>query len=163
MTKMPASMATSGMMDSSAMDGMPMTFNSNNFTAALFASSWMPTTPAAYAGTWIFLFFLAIIWRALVRTSARLDRYWARKHEEYAILIDGGKERATREKTVAVWRWSVNLPRATLATVNQGIAYLLMIAVMTMNTGFFLAVLVGYFIGELCFGRISGASIGKRN
>lgn len=33
-----------------------------------------------------------------------------------------------------------------------------MIAVMTMNVGFFFAVLVGYFVGELVFGRISGAA-----
>jgi hypothetical protein len=33
-----------------------------------------------------------------------------------------------------------------------------MIAVMTMNVGFFFAVLVGYFLGELVFGRVSPAS-----
>lgn len=35
-----------------------------------------------------------------------------------------------------------------------------MIAVMTMNTGFFFAVLVGYLFGELVFGRVqrSGGS-----
>ena len=32
-----------------------------------------------------------------------------------------------------------------------------MIAVMTMNVGFFFAVLVGYFIGELIFGRVARA------
>lgn len=32
-----------------------------------------------------------------------------------------------------------------------------MIAVMTMNTGFFVAVLVGYLFGELGFGRVQGS------
>ena len=32
-----------------------------------------------------------------------------------------------------------------------------MIAVMTMNVGFFFAVLVGYLVGELIFGRVARA------
>jgi hypothetical protein len=31
-----------------------------------------------------------------------------------------------------------------------------MIVVMTMNVGFFFAVTIGYFVGELAFGRIGG-------
>ncbi|MCJ1242988.1 hypothetical protein MMC30_000184 [Trapelia coarctata] len=122
----------------------------------LFSSAWMPTTPAGYAGSWLFLFFLAIIWRGLVLGLSRFDKYQMRKHESYVILVEGGKQQASRASTIGAWRWSVNLPRAVLATVNQGIAYLLMIAVMTMNTGFFFAVLVGYLFGELIFGRVQG-------
>ncbi|MCJ1479030.1 hypothetical protein MMC13_007714 [Lambiella insularis] len=153
---MPASMATAGMPDANTTDGMAMTFSNGNFATMLYSSGWMPTTPAAYAGSWFFLFFLALIWRGVTRSLVTLDRHWVRKHEAYTILYDGGKERASRDRTVGAWRTSVNLPRAALATVNQGLAYLLMIAVMTMNVGFFFAVLVGYFIGELSFGRISG-------
>jgi hypothetical protein len=36
-----------------------------------------------------------------------------------------------------------------------------MISVMTMNVGFFFAVLVGYFFGELIFGRVGGANGGS--
>lgn len=36
-----------------------------------------------------------------------------------------------------------------------------MIAVMTMNVGFFFAVLVGYFVGELIFGRLSQGDYGS--
>ena len=105
--------------------GMSGSFSVNNFATTLYSAGWMPSTPAAYAGTWLFLFFLAFIGRGLTVALSKLDTYWARKHEAYSILVDGGKERVERKKAVEVWRTSVNLPRALLATVNQGIAYLL--------------------------------------
>ena len=127
-TTMPGSMAsgTMGATASSGMSsGMSSSFNVNNFGTALYSAGWMPSSPAGYAGTWLFLFFLALIWRGLTVTLSKLDAYWTRKHESYNILVDGGKERVGREKAVGAWRTSVNLPRAALATVNQGIAYLL--------------------------------------
>ena len=113
----------SGMTDSEGM--LAMSFNTNNLATVLYSSAWMPTTTAAYVGTWFFLFALALIWRGLVLALSKLDRHFIRKHEGYIILIDGGKQQATRAQTVGAWRVSVNLPRAALATVNQGIAYLL--------------------------------------
>ncbi|MCJ1284909.1 hypothetical protein MMC26_004246 [Xylographa opegraphella] len=150
-TSMPGSMASAS---SGMLSGMSSSFNVNNFATTLYSTDWMPTTPAGYAGSWLFLCFLAFIWRGLIATLLKLDAYWTRKHETYSILVDGGKERVDRKQTVEVWRTSVNLPRAALTTVIQGIAYLLMIAVMTMNVGFFFAVLVGYFMGELSFKRL---------
>lgn len=120
-----SSTAMAGMTDSSGMSGMMMAFNNENFATMLFSSAWTPTTPAAYAGTWLFLFLLTIIWRGLVLGLSRFDRYQLRKHEAYVILVNGGKDQASRASTVGAWRWSVNLPRAVLATVNQAIAYLL--------------------------------------
>jgi copper transporter 1 len=51
------------------------------------------------------------------------------------------------------WRLSVDAPRAGLVTVQAGVMYLLMVAVMTMNVGYFMAVLAGTLIGELAVGR----------
>ncbi|KAI9823474.1 MAG: hypothetical protein M1832_002485 [Thelocarpon impressellum] len=51
------------------------------------------------------------------------------------------------------WRLSVDLPRALLVTVIAGVGYLLMLAVMTFNIGYFLSVLAGTFLGELAVGR----------
>ncbi|KAF3490734.1 expression library immunization antigen 1 [Arthroderma uncinatum] len=50
---------------------------------------------------------------------------------------------------VMPWRFSVDLPRAAMLTLNAGVGYLLMLAVMTMNVGYFLCVLVGIFVGDL--------------
>ncbi|KAK3074693.1 hypothetical protein LTR53_002700 [Teratosphaeriaceae sp. CCFEE 6253] len=51
------------------------------------------------------------------------------------------------------WRFSTDLPRALLFTLNAGLGYLLMLAVMTLNVGYFLSVLAGLFVGELAVGR----------
>ncbi|KAI9656688.1 MAG: hypothetical protein M1831_004598 [Alyxoria varia] len=51
------------------------------------------------------------------------------------------------------FRLSVDGPRAILVMVMVGVAYLLMLAVMTMNVGYFLSVLAGAFLGELLLGR----------
>jgi hypothetical protein len=106
-------------------DTSNMAFNTNNLSAMLFSSSWMPTSTAGYVGTWFFLFFLAIIWRALVATLFKLDAFWAAQNSRYLILIHGGQEKPKEESVVRAWRVSVNLPRAALRTISQGIAYLL--------------------------------------
>jgi len=51
------------------------------------------------------------------------------------------------------FRLSVEVPRAALVTVIAGVTYLVMLAVMTMNVGYFMSLLAGIFIGELAVGR----------
>ncbi|KAM5443186.1 hypothetical protein MferCBS31731_001503 [Microsporum ferrugineum] len=60
---------------------------------------------------------------------------------------------ATGGPPVMPWRFSVDLPRAAMLTLNAGVGYLLMLAVMTMNVGYFLCILVGIFVGDLAVGR----------
>ncbi|KAJ5279497.1 Ctr copper transporter [Penicillium angulare] len=139
------------------MEAPDMAFNTNNLSAVLFSQSWMPNTIAGYVGSWFFLFFLAIIWRASAASLSKLDAFWAAKNARYSILSNGGQDEPPQKDVAQGWRISVNLPRALLRTIHQGIAYLLMIAVMTMNIGFFFAVLVGFFFGELIFSRVSRA------
>ncbi|BFZ64168.1 hypothetical protein YB2330_005307 [Saitoella coloradoensis] len=55
------------------------------------------------------------------------------------------------------WRMSVDVPRALIQFVIAGVQYLLMLAVMTMNVGYFFAVLGGIFFGELIVGRYTAA------
>ncbi|EQK99494.1 low affinity copper transporter [Ophiocordyceps sinensis CO18] len=56
------------------------------------------------------------------------------------------------------WRFSVDPVRALMDTVLAGVGYLLMLAVMTMNLGYFLSVLAGVFAGSLAVGRYSAGS-----
>jgi hypothetical protein len=95
-----------------ASSSMMMAFNTENLSTMLFSTSWMPTTIGHYVGTWFFLFFLSVIWRGLVSVNCR---YWAAP-----TTLKGGEGFAK-----PVWRWSVNVPRAALGMVNQGVAYLL--------------------------------------
>ncbi|GAA5986181.1 hypothetical protein JCM10908_006446 [Rhodotorula pacifica] len=48
---------------------------------------------------------------------------------------------------------AIDLPRSILFGLQAFIAYLLMLAVMTFNAYFFVAILVGLMLGELAFGR----------
>ncbi|KAJ5887516.1 Ctr copper transporter [Penicillium taxi] len=171
-----------GMDTSSSSTSMTMTFE-NIHTTPLFSSAWAPSTSGSYAGTCIFLIVLAIIDRGLIAFKATLERHWlsAHLHRRY-IAINGKNTEAGRidsdsdslktaslvtaqgvEETVKLvqrvshgpipWRFSVDLPRAALFTLIIGVSYLLMLAVMTMNVGYFCSVLAGAFLGELAIGR----------
>ncbi len=80
---------------------------------------------------------------------------------------DGKVKVVSGGKNLLVWRTSVDIPRSFLQMIISGINYLLydflegivadvdrMITVMTMNVGYFFAVLSGIFVGELAFGRL---------
>jgi copper transporter 1 len=153
----------------------------NSHTTPLYSMSWMPTGPAGYAGTCIFLIILAVIMRLLIVTKALMearwrDQAWKRRY----ITVEGQKPLSERMQTdpdakagvlmangveenvrivhapvsgVQPWRFSIDLPRAILSTMMAGVGYLLMLAVMTLNIGYFLSVLAGTFVGELAVGR----------
>jgi len=55
------------------------------------------------------------------------------------------------------FRLSVDVPRAAVVTVIAAVTYLLMLAVMTMNVGYFLSILLGVFLGDLGLGRYARA------
>jgi len=160
---------------------MEMVFQNSHMTP-LFSSAWTPQTSSQYAGTCIFLVILATILRALFALKTTLDRRAQAKarNRRYVKVqgrgTEGDKIESNREtKSGAVltvngveedvkvvtgdapsplpFRLSVDLPRATLVTVMAGVGYLLMLAVMTMNVGYFLSVLTGVFAGDLAVGR----------
>ncbi|KAK4548129.1 hypothetical protein LTR36_009998 [Oleoguttula mirabilis] len=81
------------------------------------------------------------------------------KVEEATLTARGLDERvkvvrSSRRALESVpWRFSTDLPRACIFVVQAGVGYLLMLAVMTLNVGYFLSVLAGLFVGELAMGR----------
>ncbi|KAK4948964.1 hypothetical protein LTR10_012337 [Elasticomyces elasticus] len=89
------------------------------------------------------------------------------KSEEAVLTSNGLDERVKVVKSPrsrvqgTPWRFSTDLPRASLFTLNAGIGYLLMLAVMTLNVGYFLSVLAGLFLGELIMGRYTSFARGK--
>jgi hypothetical protein len=74
------------------------------------------------------------------------------------ILTENGVEEDVmvvkkRSMGIRPWRLTTDPLRAIMDTVIAGVAYLLMLAVMTMNVGYFLSVLGGIFLGSLALGR----------
>lgn len=53
----------------------------------IFSAQWTPSTPAAYFGTWVFIFFLGVISRGLLALKTTLEGYWFRKHASTAVIV----------------------------------------------------------------------------
>ncbi|KAK6436104.1 hypothetical protein LTR95_007704 [Oleoguttula sp. CCFEE 5521] len=187
-------MGSSSTSSSGSMSMMSMVFT-NDHSAPLYSSAWTPKTSGGYAGTCIFLVFLAVISRLLIAYRHVLESKWhnkavRRRYIKVAVATETDRERqpslSASEKseaavltvrgmdetvrvvrspaqsgiTIQPWRFSVDLPRACVFTVQAGVGYLLMLAVMTLNVGYFLSVLAGLFVGELAVGRYAQADDG---
>ncbi|KAL5382552.1 hypothetical protein DPSP01_006393 [Paraphaeosphaeria sporulosa] len=154
--------ATSGSMDMGsssvmAMSTMAMTFFSST-TTPLFSTTWTPASVGQYAGTCIFLIAFAAIFRALIAIRFNFDRFSAKiastRGDNQAHLYTDEYKGAHRP-----WRANEAVALGAMDVVIAGVSYLLMIAVMTMNVGYFLSVLAGVFIGSMAFGRFMSRSI----
>ncbi|KAI0847640.1 Ctr copper transporter [Daldinia vernicosa] len=167
-------------MDMSDSSVMHMVFQ-NSITTSLYSDFWTPRTSGAYAGTIIFLVILGIAFRLLLAGKALAEERWLDAEMKRRYVVVQGKlpvaeqvstdsfskkmtltENGVEEDVVVVqkkqlhlrpWRMSVDPVRAVLDTCIAGISYLLMLAVMTMNVGYFMAVLGGTFLGSLLVGR----------
>lgn len=134
---------------------MSMSFTNSHHTP-LFAAAWTPLSPAAYAGTCIFLIILAIVGRALVAFKAVMERHWLASHlnRRYAVIANKNSEAGSISsdqeiKTVSLagqsmtesvkvihgisddpfpWRFSVDVPRAILFLCIAGVSYLLYVS-----------------------------------
>ncbi|KAJ4298570.1 hypothetical protein N0V88_003600 [Collariella sp. IMI 366227] len=152
-------------------------------STSLYSSAWTPTTTGAYAGTCIFLIVLATLFRGLLALKTWQENRWLDRELNRRYVVVNGKsplaedlsgdalarkatvvmsENGVEENVVVVkrrvggarpWRLSVDPLRAVLDTVVAGVGYLLMLAVMSMNVGYFLSVLGGTFLGSLLVGR----------
>jgi len=153
----------------------------NSLNTPLWSLAWTPSSSGQYAGTCIFLIALSVIFRSLLVGKHLLEIRWADKawKRRYITVADGtpfserlkSDANSSRgvltaygvEEQVAIvtkaahgpqpWRFSVDVPRALLAMVIAGVGYLLMLAVMTFNIGYYFSILAGVFIGELAVGR----------
>jgi len=167
---------------SSSMIVMPMIFQWAIETP-LFSASLTPHSSGAYFGTFVFLIVLGGLYRGLHAIKHRKEKVWRFEESQRRIVVGGktisngkanggevtvddkdgsdadskdGKEKDEGKRikvAVAPWRWKVDAIRAVLQFFIAGVGYLLMLSVMTLNVGYFFAVLIGIFIGELAFGR----------
>ncbi|KJX92233.1 ctr copper transporter like protein [Zymoseptoria brevis] len=168
-------------MDGMGHMSMSMVFTTDHSTP-LYSSAWTPTTAGAYAATCIFIVVLGIISRMLLAYRGKLEAAWHDKAVERRYVMVAGEPEAERdspaeksdEATLTTrginervrvvqrtrhamqgtpWRLSTDLPRACIFTLQAAVGYFLMLAVMTLNVGYFMSALAGLFVGELMVGR----------
>lgn len=119
----------------------------------LFSSQWTPASSGSYAGTCIFLIFLAFLYRGTFFLKSYLEHQWALAalNRRYVVVADktpvaervsrdseardavltaNGLEEPVRivqqrQPVMQPFRFSVDLPRAGIVTLMAGIGYLL--------------------------------------
>ncbi|KAK1687468.1 Ctr copper transporter [Colletotrichum godetiae] len=134
---------------------MPVVFHTKMATA-LFSEAWTPRTPGQYAGTCLALIIFTIILRTMIAFKNMLEAaVWGRGSGKGNSRID--EEVGHREKPSPSTSKSILLRVALAAyeVVTALLGYLLMLAVMSMNLGYFLSILLGVFVGTLCLGGIA--------
>lgn len=100
----------------------------------------MPSSVAATFGTCVGLFFLALLYRSLFAARRTAELYWAK-----SIKID--------DQELPRFSIKVDVCRGLIEGFHSFVGYLLMLAVMTMNAWFFIAIILGIIVGETAFGR----------
>ncbi|GAA6021722.1 hypothetical protein JCM10207_008555 [Rhodosporidiobolus poonsookiae] len=171
--------------------GMSSAFTTQLGSANLWFSGWTPSSAGATFGACVGLFFLALLSRLATAAKVTTETAWAvsARRERLAAASRSPAFAGTADLPVLAksestdalasapsptskhlvptaplslpFRLSVDLPRALLFGLHSFLGYLLMLAVMTFNAWFFIAILLGLMAGELAFGRYIAAGSGE--
>lgn len=165
---------SSGSMMMDMSDMMMVFFTATN--TPLYSASWTPGSTGAYAGTCIFLILLSAIFRGILAVRCNFSAIWAQwSAKRHGSLLEYERGEDFAKQGRRPWRVNEAATRALVDTALAGVSYLLqvfhrslpqwpnadvlyrMLAVMTMNVGYFMSVLGGIFFGSFIIGDRIGA------
>ncbi|MBW0496535.1 hypothetical protein O181_036250 [Austropuccinia psidii MF-1] len=169
-------MDMSGMSGMSGMQGPSDSTNSHmqmnsNFMASvpnvpLWFSGWQPANAGSTMGACFGLFALAILNKILGALRQQAHLAWSINHAALVDTntfdkepIDSAASNIKVTKPTTPWNAQQDIPRGVLAALHASIGYFLMLAVMTYNIYYFIAIILGYFCGEVIFGRWGGIHV----
>ncbi|OAV96079.1 hypothetical protein PTTG_02104 [Puccinia triticina 1-1 BBBD Race 1] len=136
-------------------------------TMPLWFDGWTPSTGGATFGACFGLFVLTVAVKLLgaLRHQAHLAWSMSKWHDSGLTThntIDKPSNNPTAQassfrptRPAVPWSAQRDVPRGILAALHVGLEYFLMLAVMTYNVYFFVAIVLGHFVGEVAFGRWS--------
>ena len=120
-----------------------------------------PMTSHGYAGAIVLLVFMTLFLRGLTILRSMAEKHWSPKGSsrcndgEDDNYLQMGQYRNDEAEDDSSHRPNIiQLIKALFQVTIMAMSYLLMLAVMTFNTGYLLAILVGGFLGELILGWI---------
>ncbi|KZW01963.1 hypothetical protein EXIGLDRAFT_829540 [Exidia glandulosa HHB12029] len=153
-------------------------------------TGWAPSSPGAIAGAAIGLFLLAIVERWLAAMRIVMEAWWKQKAEAVVAarhvqlqdchpaaekvveegrssldvpsvpLRDSVSPRIASVRTSAPFILPHELSRGIFQTTHTAIQYALMLAVMSFQGAYFIAICFGAGVGEFLFGRYGRVPVG---
>ncbi|KAH9819704.1 Ctr copper transporter [Melampsora americana] len=135
----------------------------------LWFAGWQPKTAGTTFAACLGLFGLAILSKLLGALRHQAHLAWSKLQWEELNTNDQSLDKSDKPDTVTEslkkgcrrtgpWTAEHDIPRGILAALHSGLDYFLMLAVMTFNVYFFIAIILGLFSGEVGFGRWSASS-----
>ncbi|KAJ7478549.1 copper transporter [Mycena latifolia] len=162
---LPAHAATNWM-DMSMDDGMTRTLASGTMMTTLHFSlgdtlwfaGWVPQSKGAMAGTCIDLFVLALVdrWVAAVRTM--MEMHWRAAARAGAKNEKGEERKRNGRLRAPPFVPAHDVMRGAMHAMQAVLGFAFMLAVMTFQASFILALVLGLGLGEALFGRYAGAA-----
>ncbi|CAK0780326.1 hypothetical protein CVIRNUC_005013 [Coccomyxa viridis] len=134
---------------------MMQMYFTNSSKVTLWLQQWHTSNSGWYAMSVIGLFILAVLQEFMISYRATLGMKAAKATEGSSSDINVN---LTGNRTIALPESRVRLALTALYAVNVAISYLLMLAIMTYNVGYFIAIVLGLAVGYFIFFNSSSAT-----
>lgn len=160
--------------DTTLMSGMMVPYLHFTPGDILWFQGWVPESAGAMVGACIGLFMLALIDRWLAAMRRVMEGHWARKaqilyakkNSDSSSEVEALKSEPSALKSVVLrsappFVFRNDMARGALHALQSALSFTFMLAAMTFQVGFLLAIIIGMGVGETLFGRFGTHGLGS--